>query len=102
MLKNNTIKSERKKSNLSKSHKSYKDSIKKHFDKLAKSREVWIRKASGFYAEDILIMREFVPENSRVLEIGTGNGHLLSSLKPSYGVGIDISKKMIELAKLMN
>ena len=91
MLKNNTIKSERKKSNLSKSHKSYKDSIKKHLDKLAKSREAWIRKASGFYEEDILIMREFVPENSRVLEIGTGNGHLLSSLKPSYGVGIDIS-----------
>ena len=99
MLKNNSIKSERKKSNLSKSHKSYKDSIKKHFDKLAKSRGTWIRKASGFYEEDILMMREFVPENSRILEIGTGNGHLLASLKPSYGVGIDISKKMIELAK---
>ena len=68
MLKNNSIKSEIKKTNLSRSYKSYKDGIKKHFDKLAESREKWIRKASGFYEEDILMMREFVPENSRILE----------------------------------
>ena len=76
----------------------YKNKIKKHFDELATIREKWIRKADGFYKEDHLMMREFIPENSSVLEIGSGNGHLLSSLNPSYGVGVDISAKMTEIA----
>lgn len=40
-----------------------------------------------------------IPEGSRVLELGCGLGDLLYSLKPSYGVGIDFSEKMIEKAK---
>jgi len=78
---------------------SSKEKIIKHFDKLAGSRASWIKKSHGFYYEDILAMREIIHENSKILEIGCGNGHLLSALKPSVGVGIDISRKMIECAK---
>lgn len=35
----------------------------------------------------------------RVLELGCGTGDLLAQLKPSYGVGVDLSPKMIEIAK---
>ena len=45
----------------------YKNKIKKHFDELATIREKWIRKADGFYKEDHLMMREFIPDNSSVL-----------------------------------
>ena len=44
-------------------------------------------------------MQEFISKDSKVLEIGCGNGHLLASLNPSYGLGIDISKGMIAEAK---
>ena len=76
-----------------------KNIIKKHFDVLSKSRGDWIKKSQAFYSEDIRCMKEFVSKDSKVLEIGCGNGHLLSSLNPSYGLGIDISKGMIAEAK---
>ena len=73
--------------------------LQNHFDELAKSRSFWINKSIGFYSEDRRAMKEFIPENSRVLEIGCGNGQLIASLNPSYGLGIDISKNMIECVK---
>ena len=79
-----------------------KNIIQNHFDKLASSRDIWIKKSKGFYSEDIRCMKELIPSESKVLEIGCGNGHLLSSLKPSYGLGIDISKEMIIKAKEKN
>lgn len=36
-----------------------------------------------------------IPSGSRVLELGCGNGNLLASLKPSFGVGIDFSPLVI-------
>lgn len=43
--------------------------------------------------------RFYVPENSRILEIGSGNGKLLHALKPSMGVGIDLSKSLVDHCK---
>lgn len=40
-----------------------------------------------------------IPKGQKVLEIGCGNGQLLASLKPSYGVGLDFSEEMISRAK---
>ena len=40
-----------------------------------------------------------VPPDSRVLEIGCGVGDLLAAVKPSRGVGVDFSPKMISLAR---
>ena len=66
---------------------------------LAAQRSSWIEKSSGFYHEDIRFMQELIPVGSSILEIGCGNGNLIGSLKPSYGLGIDISSKMIAEAK---
>ena len=76
-----------------------KKNIIDHFDNLAKYRSSWIKKSYGFYSEDIRVMKEIIPQNSKILEIGCGTGHLIAALKPSYGVGIDISEKMIDEAK---
>lgn len=40
-----------------------------------------------------------IPEGARVLEIGCGPGDLLASLKPGYGLGVDFSPSMIEIAR---
>ena len=69
------------------------------FDQLAPQREAWIKKNAYFYEEDERYMRFLVPEGQRVLEIGCGIGQLLAALKPSHGVGIDISPEMVRLAE---
>lgn len=40
-----------------------------------------------------------IPAQSRVMEIGCGEGDLLKALNPSYGVGLDFSPEMIKKAK---
>ena len=82
MVGNRENKNHVKKLNLSETQRIYKEKITNHFDEIAYSRSSWIKRSSGFYEEDIKMMKEFVPAKSRVLEIGSGNGHLLASLKP--------------------
>lgn len=53
------------------------------------------------YYYDLLIkqLRFFIPSGSSILDLGCGNGRILNALKPKRGVGIDINKKKINLAK---
>jgi SAM-dependent methyltransferase len=43
--------------------------------------------------------RFLVPSGARILELGCGKGDLLAALEPAFGVGIDFSQRMIELAR---
>ncbi|MFP4417697.1 MAG: glycosyltransferase [Chitinispirillaceae bacterium] len=53
-----------------------------------------------YYHERLSRVYQFIiPQGSTVLEIGCGNGRLLSALNPARGVGIDISEKAIAQAK---
>jgi 2-polyprenyl-3-methyl-5-hydroxy-6-metoxy-1,4-benzoquinol methylase len=44
------------------------------------------------------VYRQNIPAGSTVLEVGCGKGNLLAALKPSIGVGIDLSAEMIKAA----
>lgn len=73
--------------------------VKLHFDTIAPKRESYL-KQNWYYHEQLKRLVEFfVPEKSVVLEIGCGIGDLLNSLKSKRGVGIDISDRMVALAK---
>lgn len=76
-----------------------KAALRAHSDRLAPERDAWIEKNGYFYGEDRRYMRFLVPEGKRVLELGCGTGHLLGALKPSQGVGVDISPAMVEVAQ---
>ena len=76
--------------------------IKKYFDQMAPDRDKWKKKSRYYYNHLENFISFLAPENKRVVEIGCGNGDLLFKLKPSYGLGIDISDKMIELARQKN
>ena len=73
--------------------------IKDFFNSTEMNREKWLRKGRTFHKEDIKFLKEIIPEKSNILELGCGNGHLLSALKPNYGLGIDFSKKLVTEAK---
>jgi SAM-dependent methyltransferase len=71
----------------------------KYFDSLAPERERWVRK-NAYYHEQLAKTFSFhIAPNSSVLEIGCGIGQLLNTLKPSRGVGIDVSPNMVQAAR---
>lgn len=72
-----------------------KQQIRRLADASAPQRRDWLARASFFHAEDLLYLKFSIGEGARVLELGCGTGDLLAALKPSYGVGVDISEGMI-------
>ncbi len=73
--------------------------IKAYFDQIAPDREKW-KKKNQYYHDDVkAFMGYHIRPQSTVLDIGCGPGDLLDSVNPREGVGIDISDKMVELAK---
>ena len=73
--------------------------VKQHFDSLADSYDAQKKKNWYYYESLKKTISAVIPQGERVLEIGTGTGELLHSLNPSYGVGIDLSPKMIDHAR---
>lgn len=76
--------------------------LKKYFDRIAEDRDKWKTKNRYYHRRLQNLIFFLVPENKRVVEIGCGTGDLLSALHPSYGLGVDISGKMIEAARREN
>lgn len=68
-------------------------------ERMAPHRHRWIERNSYYYDEDLRYMRFLIPEGARVLDLGCGIGDLLASLRPTTGVGVDISPRMIEQAR---
>ncbi len=75
------------------------DSIIAFFDAFAAEEDAWRGKTSGYHTPLTGIATAFVPEEQRVLEIGCGRGDLLAQLRPSVGVGVDVSAGMINVAR---
>jgi len=71
-------------------------------DQIAPQRDSWIKRNRFYYEGDYRYMRFLVPAGLRVLELGCGTGRLLAELNPSFGVGVDFSPKMIEIARRQN
>ncbi len=73
--------------------------IEEYFDSIADSRDRWIAKNRYYYRQIEKLAQFIVPAGSRVLELGCGTGNLLHAVRPSRGVGVDISGRMIEIAR---
>ena len=57
------------------------------------------RRQNPVYHEEVeRLFRLLVPEGVRVCELGCGTGRLLSAVRPSYGLGIDIDRRMVDSA----
>jgi SAM-dependent methyltransferase len=68
-------------------------------DQLAGVRDRFRSKNRAYHDAIERLARFVVPEGQRVLEIGCGTGDLIAALKPSEGVGIDLSPRMVEGAR---
>lgn len=74
--------------------------VKKFLDNIAAKRDSWKSRNRYYYhyLEDVLFPF-LVPPNKKVIQIGCGTGDLLVKVKPSWGLGIDVSPEMIAIAK---
>lgn len=73
--------------------------LARKLDGLADKRDAYRSKNAYYYEEIERVARFYVPKGSSVLEIGCSTGHLLASMEPGRGVGIDLSPKTIEQAR---
>lgn len=69
------------------------------WDSVAQQSSIHGSGSRGYYKRLWQIFQNYVSPGLRVLEIGCSEGDLLASVKPSYGLGIDFSDKMIERAR---
>jgi len=72
--------------------------LSSHFDWVSENDAFARKVQSGFHAQLADQVSHLIPAGSRVLEAGCGRGELLRTLRPSFGLGIDISEKMRERA----
>jgi ubiquinone/menaquinone biosynthesis C-methylase UbiE/glycosyltransferase involved in cell wall biosynthesis len=73
--------------------------VRDHYDRLAPERDRWYQKNSYYHGSVEQRLRALISAGSSVLELGCGTGNLLSALKPSRGLGLDISAEMVRIAR---
>ena len=79
-------------------YRNYREERIEHWDKLS-SRDKQNIFSKSYHSRLSEVYSNLIPSHSRILEIGSGNGDLLASLNPSFGVGIDFSSAQIEKAQ---
>jgi len=75
------------------------DEVRRFYESHQEGLEASRRRHHYFYDYLTRILRVRVPEGQRILDLGCGSGHTLSALRPSQGVGIDISGPAIGTAR---
>src|SRR5665213_342822 len=70
-----------------------------HQDAVAGDRDKWIRSNRYFYNRIKSLLRFIVEPNKRVLDVRCETGHLLASVSPSRGVGVEIGEAMVAGAR---
>lgn len=73
--------------------------IARAFDALAEGGVRRPPTSRGYHRLVEAVHRAIVPPGRTVLEIGSGDGALLASLRPARGVGVDVSPGMVALAR---
>lgn len=70
-----------------------------HWDRVARKANAGRGLSATYHQRLSEIYQFFCPPGARVLELGCAEGDLLASLRPSVGIGVDFSGKMISLAR---
>lgn len=77
----------------------YSNKVRQHFDKIGSDYDKWKQKNTYYYQTIKSFIRRQIRPGTSVLEVGCGTGDILAIVKPSRGVGLDISPEMVRLAQ---
>jgi glycosyltransferase involved in cell wall biosynthesis/SAM-dependent methyltransferase len=75
-----------------------KAAVREHYDRLAPVRDDWYRRNGYYHGFLEHRLADLIPPGSSVLELGCATGNLLAALRPSRGLGLDLSPAMLEVA----
>lgn len=70
-----------------------------YWDQFARDLKSWRHIREGYQSCLKKIYRFLVPPGQRVLELGCTEGDLLAAVEPSYGVGVDFCRPLLETAR---
>jgi SAM-dependent methyltransferase len=70
-----------------------------HWQNVAKKMQHWRGWGNAYHDRLEEVVKNLVAPGLRVLELGCGTGDLLAAVKPSFGVGVDFSFGMLQMAK---
>jgi hypothetical protein len=73
--------------------------IKEYFERVAPVWEHWQQRNRLYHASIANLIRGMIPPGSRVLELGSGVGDVLASLKPSSGIGLNVGQALTYRAR---
>lgn len=68
-------------------------------DRVAQKRDRWIVRNRYYYGRIKRLLRFIVEPQKRVLEVRCQTGGLLAATEPSFGVGVEISQELVEVAR---
>lgn len=77
----------------------HKERIARIFDAIAENGSSWMSRSCTYHDYLNNLIQQLAPDAGRVLELGSGSGDLLARFRRDQAVGIDISPRMVELAK---
>jgi SAM-dependent methyltransferase len=69
-----------------------------YFDSMADNWELYRERNAYFHRTQRALFRTYVAPGTAVLELGCATGDLLAAVGPGRGVGVDLSKRMVEKA----
>lgn len=75
------------------------EALAAYFDPMADNWELYREKNAYYHQTLRALFRTYVPPEVSVLELGCATGDLLAAVQPSRGVGIDLSRRMVEKAR---
>lgn len=75
------------------------EQLARAFDEFARVEDDWAPRTQAYHGLVRSIFCALIPPGQRVLEIGCGRGDLLAALRPSEGVGVDVSGGMVAAAR---
>jgi len=75
------------------------DTRRRHQETVVAQRDRYIQQNHYFYDQLKQLLQFIVEPGKRVLDIRCETGHLLASVRPEYGVGVEISDAMVEYAQ---
>ena len=75
------------------------EEVSKHFDRIAQDYDRY-KQNHGYYHNALKRgLKSLIKPEASILDWGCGTGDILAFLKPSYGVGFDLSSEMVKLAE---
>ena len=72
--------------------------VREHYERICERRADYIAKNAYYYEQVFQLLRFIIPPGKRVLQVGCLTPDFLHAVAPSFGVGIDLSERQVELA----